>query len=259
MNTQTPLMRKRLAVVMLALAALLRGIFGQAPAIGADVGRAGDVSDSKQQKGEAPVFPIPADVELQRDVTYGKGGDVALKLDIYRPKPLPSEPMPVMVYIHGGGWHSGSKEQSAEKLVPLVQRGYCAISIDYRLTPSGVQFPEPLYDCKCAIRFLRAHAKDLHLDPDHVGVWGHSAGAHLVALLGTTAHVKEFEGTGGWQDFSSRVQAVCAQGPPAEFSKLLEETKTIQEAEPAIKALLGGHPRDRKEIAALASPLTLLS
>ena len=51
-----------------------------------------------------------------------------------------------MVYIHGGGWRSGSKDRSADKLVPLVEQGYCGVSINYRLTPSGVQFPEPLYD-----------------------------------------------------------------------------------------------------------------
>jgi acetyl esterase/lipase len=112
--------------------------------------------DGKKEKGEAPAAAVPDDVELQRDVVYGKGGEVSLKMDIYRPKTLPREPLPVVVYVHGGGWSKGSKEMSADKLVPLVQRGYCGVSINYRLTPSGVQFPEPLYDCKCAIRFLRA-------------------------------------------------------------------------------------------------------
>ena len=150
----------------------------------------------------------------------------------------------------------GRRISSADKLVPLVGRGYCGVSIDYRLTPSGVQFPEPLYDCKCAIRFLRAKAGELHLDPDRIGVWGHSAGGHLAALLGTTAHVKDFEGSGGWPGFSSRVQAVVAQGAAVEFASLLAETKTIEKAEPAIKALLGGHPKERTRVAQLASPLT---
>jgi acetyl esterase/lipase len=207
-------------------------------------------------KGKVALEGVPDSIEVQRDVVYGKGGDVDLKLDIYRPKQLPEKPLPVIVYIHGGGWRSGSKDQSADKLVWLVERGYCGVSINYRLTPSGVQFPEPLYDCKCAIRFLRAKANDLHLDPDRIGVWGHSAGAHLAALLGTTAHVKEFEGTGGWSEQSSRVQAVVAQSAAIEFASLLAETKTIQEAEPAIKALLGGHPKDREKLARLASPLT---
>ena len=189
-------------------------------------------------------------------MVYGKGGEVELKLDIYRPRRLPDQPLPVIVYIHGGGWNSGSKNRGADKLVPLVGRGYCGVSIDYRLTPSGVQFPEPLYDCKCAIRFLRAKAGELHLDPDRIGVWGHSAGGHLAALLGTTAHVKDFEGSGGWPGFSSRVQAVVAQSAAVEFASLLAETKTIEEAEPAIKALLGGHPRERTRVAQLASPLT---
>ena len=238
------------ALVVVALAALHFGILAKGPAIQA-------IAET-QPKAKADTPPsIPADVEIQRDVTYGKGGEVALKMDIYRPKRCPKEPLPVIVYIHGGGWRAGSKDQSAGQLVPFVQRGYCGVSINYRLTPL-VRFPEPLYDCKCAIRFLRAKAKELHLDPDHIGVWGHSAGGHLVALLGTTAHVKEFEGTGGWQDYSSRVQAVCTQSGAVEFFKLLEETKNKRN-EPDVTALFGGPIADHKAMVQLASPLTHLS
>jgi acetyl esterase/lipase len=248
---------KGLAVIIVAGAAIAAGtIMAQSPAGKAEAQPPGNRGDGKQRPNAAAAPEIPANVELQRDVVYGKSGNVELLLDIYRPKPLPAGPLPVIVYIHGGGWSKGSKDNSADKLVPLVERGYCGVSINYRLTPSGVQFPEPLYDCKCAIRFLRAKAKELQLDPDRIGVWGHSAGAHLAALLGTTAHLKEFEGTGGWPEFSSRVQAVVAQASPVEFALLLQETQTIAEAEPAIKALLGGHPKERQKQAQLASPLT---
>src|SRR5204863_3483821 len=140
-------------------------------------------------------------------------GEVPLKMDIYRLKSPPSGPLPVIVYIHGGDWSVGSKEEGAAKLLPYVQRGYCGVSINYRLTPL-VHFPAPLEDCKCAIRFLRAKAKDLNLDPDHIGVWGESAGGNLAALLGSSSHVKEFEGNGGSPGVSSRVQAVCTEGAP---------------------------------------------
>ena len=199
----------------MVLVALLSGILGARVRHPAGQPCRNPSQRSRRQEGQdrgTPQSSIPADVELQRDVTYGKGGEVALQDGHLPPQAVAQRAVSlVIVYIHGGGWRAGSKDKSADQLVPFVQRGYCGVSINYRLTPA-VQFPEPLHDCKCAIRFLRAKAKELHLDPDHIGVWGHSSGGHLVALLGTTAHMKEFEGAGGWQDFSSRVQVVCAQG-----------------------------------------------
>ena len=232
MNTRSKLGWNGLTVLTVVLAALLSGVIA--------LGRA---ADAKKTQTKAP--SIPADVEAQRDVVYGNGGDVPLKMDIYRPKSLPGGPLPVIVYIHGGDWSTGSKEDGAEKLLPYVQRGYCGVSINYRLTPL-VQFPAPLEDCKCAIRYLRTKAKDLNLDPDHIGIWGDSAGGHLAALVGSTSHVKEFEGNGGSPGVSSRVQAVCAQGAPVEFVTLLQETHTKQKAEPAITALLGGPLKERR-------------
>jgi acetyl esterase/lipase len=75
-------------------------------------------------------------------------------------------------------------------------------------------FPAQIEDCKAAIRWLRANAGKYHLDPDHVGAWGASAGGHLVALLGTTGAVKELEGKDGNLDRSSRVQAVVDLSAP---------------------------------------------
>ncbi|MCX6377517.1 MAG: alpha/beta hydrolase [Armatimonadetes bacterium] len=77
---------------------------------------------------------IPSDVEIIRDVEYGKGGDVSLKLDIVRPKEQPKNPMPVVVFIHGGGWQKGDKQSGIGKLVPLARKGYFGATINYRLT-----------------------------------------------------------------------------------------------------------------------------
>ena len=101
--------------------------------------------------------------------------------------------MPVIVWVHGGGWKDGNKNW--RRAVPLVPKGYAVANINYRLSQDAV-FPAQIEDCKAAIRWLRANAAKYRLDPDHVGVWGPSAGGHLVALLGTTAGVKELEGSG---------------------------------------------------------------
>src|SRR5262245_53951430 len=132
-------------------------------------------------------FRLPEGVELLRDVEYGKGGKRALRLHILRPKKAPKDTMPVLVWIHGGGWMAGSRDTGIGILALFVGRGYICASIEYRFSSEAV-FPAQIHDCKCAIRFLRAKAKEYNLDPDRIGVWGSSAGGHLAALLGTSPH-----------------------------------------------------------------------
>lgn len=126
--------------------------------------------------------------------------------------------LPVVIWIHGGGWESGTKDASpAARLVPF---GYAAVSISYRFSQVA-PYPAQIYDCKAAVRWVRAHAKEYNFDPDHIGVWGASAGGHLVALLGTSGGEKELEGdVGDNLDQSSAVQAVCDWFGPTDFIKL---------------------------------------
>ena len=100
--------------------------------------------------------------------------------------------------------------------MPIVSKGYAVASINYRLSQHAV-FPAQIADCKAAIRWLRANAAKYHLDSDHIGVWGASAGGHLVAMLGTAGGVKELEGTGGNLDQSSRVQCVVDWFGPSDL------------------------------------------
>jgi acetyl esterase/lipase len=145
-------------------------------------------------------------------------------------------------------------------LAPFVQRGYFGATIDYRLSQEA-KFPAQIEDCKCAIRFLRAKAKEYNLDPDRIGVWGSSAGGHLVALLGVTASAKELEGTGGWAEFSSRVNAVCDWYGPSNFSTIGDFPSHIDRRLPTCPEarLIGGALQENKEKAARASPITYVS
>jgi len=145
---------------------------------------------------------LPEAVRVERNLEYVPGGHERNKLDLYLPA-MAEKPLPVVVWIHGGAWRAGSKEGCPA--VGLVSRGYAVASINYRLSQHAV-FPAQIEDCKAAIRFLRAAAKQYKLDPDHVGVWGASAGGHLVALLGTSGGVKDLEGRRGSLGQSSRVQ-----------------------------------------------------
>ncbi len=161
---------------------------------------------------------------VEQDITYCVAEDIPLKLDVHYPQEMGRRPAPVAVYVHGGSWSGGSKSEPHGMVdVPeLLSRGYVVASVDYRLAPQH-KFPAQIEDVKCAIRFLRAQAARFHLDPNRIGAWGHSAGGHLVSLLGTTTPDAGFEGTGGYLDQSSRVQAVVdlsgradLRGMPAE-------------------------------------------
>ncbi len=178
--------------------------------------------DAKQQqraKANAAGALRAAAEKVDRDVTYGQAGGTDLKLDLYYPKADSKKPRAIAVYVHGGGWTGGDKAGGAGALaIPeLLKRGYLVASINYRLAPQ-FKFPAQIEDCKCAIRFLRASAKKYDLDPNRIGVFGSSAGGHLVALLGTADETAGFEGDGGSKEQSSRVQAVVDMFGPADFS-----------------------------------------
>jgi acetyl esterase/lipase len=155
-------------------------------------------------EAQQPGRRLPEGTKAERNLEYVKDGHERNKLDLYVPEKSDA-PLPVIVWIHGGGWRNGSKDNCMA--LPFLSKGYAVASINYRLLQHG-EFPAQIEDCKAAIRWLRANAKKYNLDPDHIGVIGASAGGHLAALLGTSGDVKELEGKGGNADQSSHVQAV---------------------------------------------------
>ena len=162
--------------------------------------------------GEAP--PTGGLVTL-RDVVIGKGGTQDLHADItYRQNA--TQPMPAVIWIHGGGWISGTYHDGP--IIPLARAGYFAASIEYRLS-NVAKWPAQIQDCKLAVRWLRANAAKYNVDPNRIGVIGESAGGHLVACLDTMADVKEYEGDGGWPGVSSAVQAVVDFYGPVDFTR----------------------------------------
>ena len=196
----------------------------------------------------------PADLQIHRDLEYVARGHARNKLDLYLPAKV-DRPLPVIVWIHGGGWSGGSKEDClAVALVtnPLVTKGYAVASINYRFSQHAI-FPAQIEDCKAAIRWLRANAKKYNLDASHIGVWGASAGGHLVALLGTTGGVKELEGNGGNLDQSSRVQCGVDWFGPTDFARM---GGWQDKPDSPMARLVGGPVKDKQELAAKANPIT---
>jgi len=193
-----------------------------------------------------------------RDLEYARVGEKRLHLDLYLPEQSES-PRPVVVWVHGGAWSGGDK--SSTQAVGLVRHGYATASISYRLSGEAV-FPAQIHDCKAAIRWLRAHAKEYKLDPDHIGVWGSSAGGHLVALLGTSGNVRELEGNvGGNLEYSSRVQAVCDWYGPSDLLTIGDAPSDLRHNAPDSPEakLIGGAIHQHRDAARRASPTTYVT
>src|SRR5581483_1713199 len=116
-------------------------------------------------------------VKVEKDVVIGKGGDIDLHCDIYRP-PAGTEKRMALVHFHGGGFARGSKDTLAGQVTPITARGYVSIAAQYRL--SGVaKWPAQIEDAKTHIRWVRANASSLGIDPKHIAIVGHSAGGHI--------------------------------------------------------------------------------
>ena len=201
-----------------------------------------------------------ANAVVQRDLVYKPVNGESLRLDLYFPQKF-SGSLPVILWIHGGGWDRGRKERCPA--VALVDDGYAVASIDYRLTGTA-PFPAQIEDCKAAVRWLRANASKYNLDPDHIGAWGQSSGGHLAALLGTSGGVRELEGAGDNMSYSSRVQAVCAVSAPSDLVRLYQEasqssTNDSERATSAVAALVGGSPEQNQPKAVAASPIHYVS
>lgn len=194
--------------------------------------------------------PLP--VEVKFDVEYGKVGDEKLLLDLAQPE-KGDKPRPGLIFIHGGGWAGGRKEDFTAVAKDFATEGYVAVSINYRLAPKHL-CPAQIEDCKCAVRWMRAHAEELGVDPERIGAVGGSAGGHLALMLGVMDPADGLEGNGGWQDQSSKVQAVVNYvGPSDLMGELPDVSKGI------LKNFFGGPREEKKELAIQASPVTYLN
>jgi acetyl esterase/lipase len=171
---------------------------------------------SAQQPAETPAAASAAKtIKVIDDIPYRSGASKAWRLDLALPENFGGERQPALVIVHGGGWRAGSKQDRPYRtlLLDYALKGYVTISVDYRLTTEA-PFPACIEDVKCAVRWLRAHADQYHVDPDRIGAFGHSAGAHLVMMLALCPASAGQEGDGGWNEYSSRLNAVAAGATP---------------------------------------------
>ncbi len=182
------------------------------------VAQPSDSFNEFEESSEQMLKDIIASAEdVQRDITYCTVGGVELKMNMYFPKNT-TEPTPLVIYIHGGGWIKGDKTSRVGMTdVPaLLEAGFTVASLNYRLGPE-YQFPVMLQDVKCAIRSFRANADQYNIDPNKIGLWGESAGGHLSSMIGLTDESAGFD-VGQYLDQSSRVNVVIVLSAPTDLT-----------------------------------------
>lgn len=196
-----------------------------------------------------------------KDIAYASLS-TAQTLDLYLPQG--NGPFPLIVNIHGGGFMMGDKSDPVGG-DQLLANGYAVASLNYRLSGEAT-FPAQIQDVKAAVRWLRAHAQEYHLDPQKFGAWGWSAGGNLAAMLGTSCEVAALEGAElGNADQSSCVQAVVDWFGPIDFLQMDQQfsgTSCAQDhnnADSPESKLIGAPIQDKPEVAKAANPITYVS
>lgn len=209
---------------------------------------------------EAPATAAAPKIILEEGLVYSTPDGQELKLDLARPEG--DGPFPAIVFIHGGGWYLGDRSSYRDSIEEAAKRGYVAATVSYRLmkfdakqketTTATPRFPAQVHDVKAAVRWLRANAAKYHVDPDHIGATGASAGGHLSLMLGLTDADAKLEGDGGNADQSSRVQAVVNVFGPTEMASA-QRKSTLHWL---FRLFLNGTPDEAAEAYKAASPVT---
>ena len=190
-------------------------------------------------------------VSIQEGIVIGEGGGRSLEADILLP-PLEEKNRPAVLFIHGGGWIEGDRSQLRGYGILLARLGFVCMCNSYRLSNESI-WPAQVQDVNCAIRYLRANATDLGLDPNRIGVSGNSAGGHLSLMAAATNYDQIFEGDGGSNEVSSEIKAVCAIYPPTTIRQL----EMLNPLENAFLMLMGKEAK--KEDFDKASPLNYVT
>ncbi|WP_146941653.1 alpha/beta hydrolase [Chryseobacterium hagamense] len=173
-----------------------------------------------------PSTLLPERTVMTKEIVYKTNSlGTPVSLDLYRPKNQPTEKLPVVIYVHGGAWAKGDQVVRADNyierfILKLVEKNYAVISIDYTLVSETVHFPVPIEDTKDAVRWVRKNAEQYHFDPDNIGYFGASSGAHM-SLLAAYTPDNEYKGSSELSPYSAKVNYVVDNFGPTDLNKLL--------------------------------------
>jgi acetyl esterase/lipase len=195
------------------------------------------------------VNAFAADPKFETGIEYANPDNQHLQLDLAQPVEGKGR-FPAVICIHGGGFRAGKREGWDAVCKQLASRGYVAVTVTYRLAPK-YPFPAAVEDCKAAVRWVRANAAKLNVDPERIGVTGDSAGGHLTQFLAVTNNVHDFDGEQN-PGPSSAVQCAAAFYGPCDFTK--SYGKSVDAAE-VLPLFLGGNLEQQYRRHVIASPL----
>lgn len=223
-------------------------------------------SGNQNNRQQNPATRSASDsAQLIENIAYADTDNPRQTLDLMLPKKRKGEALPVVVFIHGGGWRNGDKERGRNRIEPFVASGnYAGVTVGYRLSGES-KWPSQIHDCKAAVRWIRTNAQKYDLNPDRIGVWGTSAGGHLVTMLGTSGDVKTMDGSlGSNNQYSSRVTCVADFYGPTNFLTMNEtaiETARLDHnaADSPESLLIGGAIQENPDKVATADPITYVS
>lgn len=177
--------------------------------------------------------PLPeASYTAHLDVAYASDGEARHVLDLYVPQ-VGRGPVPLVVWIHGGGWRVGSKESIARGgpysafRTTLLSNGYAVASVNYRLTPDGAFFPDQIHDVKAAVRYLNLYGPALGVDSARIAVAGDSAGGNLAMLMGSTFADADLEGEVGVRGRAYGIRAVVSYYGTADQQRIFLDREEL--------------------------------
>jgi acetyl esterase/lipase len=185
------------------------------------------------------------------NVTYSVASNYECKLDAYVRRG-PTEPVPTVVYIHGGGWVAGAKEASVLGILPYLEMGFAVVNVEYRLARVALA-PAAVEDCRLALRWVFENAKTYNFDTNKVVVTGGSAGGHLCLMTGMLDSAAGFDAPKEWRqaNLPLHVAAIINWYGITDVKDLLSGLNRQNYA----VSWLGSQP-DRDDLARRVSPLT---
>jgi acetyl esterase/lipase len=201
------------------------------------------------------LYPVNQSVSVIRNVIYGNTLHRNLLLDLYTPILTPLYLRPAIIFLHGGCWRFGNKNQFCRQASYLAKKyNFFAVSIDYRLSEEA-RFPAALHDSKCAVRWVRSVANLFNIDSDKVAMAGGSAGAHLTAMVAATANVPEYEGDGGHSEYKSNINLAILYNGEFDLWDLVKKGSLIED----MRIFLGFTSEENPSLYDRVSPIRLVN
>ncbi len=157
-------------------------------------------------------------ITVTENIAYRTDKGPNTVLDLAKPTQAAGQ-RPAILIIHGGGWSAGSKNDAVYRslMIDYAMKGYVVCNMNYRLVQEA-PFPACIEDVRCAIRWMKAHAAELGIDPERIGTFGHSAGGHLSLMAGVSADSPDFPDEGGpWKEQTASVACAVGGAPPTEI------------------------------------------